>query len=116
MDARRDGWRFWAVASAALFGRDRWNADELRDLVRAYVVEYLLKRDGVFMIDETGTLKKQSILWSVATIHEQRWKNHQLPNSRIHCLCIAAWRRIHRMFRITRIYILTNSTAVFTVY
>lgn len=36
-----------------LLGRDRWDADELRDLVRDYVIEHLAHDDAVLVIDET---------------------------------------------------------------
>jgi SRSO17 transposase len=42
----------------ALLGRDRWDADALRDLVRDYVVEHLVDSDAVLVIDETGFLKQ----------------------------------------------------------
>lgn len=41
-----------------LLGRDRWDADELRELVREYVVEHLMDNDAVLVIDETGFLKQ----------------------------------------------------------
>jgi len=41
-----------------LLGRARWDADEVRDDLRAYVVEHLGQPDGVLIIDETGFLKK----------------------------------------------------------
>jgi SRSO17 transposase len=41
-----------------LLGRDRWDADALRDLVREYAVEYLQDDDAVLVIDETGFLKQ----------------------------------------------------------
>ena len=41
-----------------LLGRDRWDADALRDLVRDYVVEHLSHDDAVLVIDETGFLKQ----------------------------------------------------------
>lgn len=41
-----------------LLGRDRWNADALRDLVREYVVEHLVDDDAVLVIDETGLLRR----------------------------------------------------------
>jgi SRSO17 transposase len=42
----------------ALLGRSRWDADRLRDEVRAYVVEALGDADGVLIVDETGFVKK----------------------------------------------------------
>lgn len=38
----------------------RWDADEVRDDVRAYVFEHLGTDDGVLIVDETGFLKKGS--------------------------------------------------------
>src|SRR5215468_11148748 len=35
-----------------------WDADGVRDDVRAYVVNHLGERDGVLIVDETGFLKK----------------------------------------------------------
>jgi len=35
-----------------------WNADAVRDVVAAYVVENLAEPDGVLVVDETGFLKK----------------------------------------------------------
>ena len=63
--ARKTGWmlsehagfvRPWRIQG--LLGRNRWDADALRDEVRAYVVEALGCEDGVLVVDETGFLKK----------------------------------------------------------
>ena len=42
----------------AILGRGRWDADELLDIVRDYVVENLATDDAVLVIDETGFLKQ----------------------------------------------------------
>ncbi len=42
----------------ALLGRSRWEADALRDQVRADVLEALGDPDGVLVVDETGFVKK----------------------------------------------------------
>jgi SRSO17 transposase len=42
----------------SLLGRSSWSADELRDLVRRYVIEALGDADGVLVVDETGFVKK----------------------------------------------------------
>ena len=63
--ARKTGWmvsehagfeRPWRIQG--LLGRNRWDADALRDEVRAYVIEALGCEDGVLVVDETGFLKK----------------------------------------------------------
>ena len=42
----------------SLLGRSRWDADALRDRIRADVIEALGDRDGVLVVDETGFIKK----------------------------------------------------------
>lgn len=44
-----------------LIGRGRWDADALRDRMRADVIEALGDPDGVLVVDETGFLKKGTI-------------------------------------------------------
>jgi SRSO17 transposase len=58
----------WTLAEAAgdttpdgmqrLLNAATWDADGVRNDVRAYAVEHLGERDGVLMVDETGFLKK----------------------------------------------------------
>jgi len=42
----------------ALLGRAQWDADALRDVVRAHVVDHFGDPDAVLVVDETGFLKK----------------------------------------------------------
>jgi SRSO17 transposase len=62
---RKNGWQLAEHASELtpdgmqrLLTSARWDADALRDDVRAYVVEQLGDHDGVLVVDETGFLKK----------------------------------------------------------
>jgi SRSO17 transposase len=62
---RKNGWQLaeqagqeTPYATQHLLGRAVWSADEVRDDLRAYVVEHLGEVDGVLVIDETGFLKK----------------------------------------------------------
>jgi SRSO17 transposase len=64
-ERRKTGWmRAEAAGDAgpwrqqAVLGRSRWEADDLRDLVRDYAVEALAAPDAVLVIDETGFLKQ----------------------------------------------------------
>ena len=64
-EQRKTGWMRAEAAGdpgpwrqQAILGRDRWEADALRDVVRAYVVEHLVDDDAVLVIDETGFLKQ----------------------------------------------------------
>jgi SRSO17 transposase len=64
-ERRKTGWMRAEAAGdpgpwrqQAVLGRSRWDADALRDLVRAYVVETLAAPDAVLVIDETGFLKQ----------------------------------------------------------
>ncbi|MFE5512383.1 transposase [Streptomyces sp. NPDC056529] len=41
-----------------LLGRARWDADQVRDDVREYVLEHLRDEDAVLVVDETGDVKK----------------------------------------------------------
>src|SRR3954453_20059839 len=63
--ARKTGWLLAEKAGLerpyrmqSLLGRSHWDADALRDRVRADVIEALGDRDGVLVVDETGFVKK----------------------------------------------------------
>lgn len=63
--AGKNGWTLAEVAGEAapdgmqrLLNAASWDADGVRDDLRAYVVEQLGDRDGVLVVDETGFLKK----------------------------------------------------------
>ena len=62
---RKNAWQLAEAAGDAtphgiqrLLGRARWDADAVRDDLRAYVVEHLAEPGGVLIVDETGFLKK----------------------------------------------------------
>src|SRR5215813_14824991 len=64
-ERRKTGWMRAEAArdpgpwrQQALLGRDRWDADALRDMVREYVIEHLADVDAVLVVDETGFLKQ----------------------------------------------------------
>ena len=72
-ERRKTGWMRAEAAGdpgpwrqQALLGRDRWEADALRDMVREYVVEHLADEDAVLVIDETGFLKQGKASCGVA--------------------------------------------------
>src|ERR1700731_1800515 len=72
-ERRKTGWMRAEAAGdpgpwrqQALLGRDRWDADALRDLVREYVVEHLADDNAVLVIDETGFLKQGKASCGVA--------------------------------------------------
>ena len=50
----------------AILGRGRWDADQLRDIVRENAVEHLADKDAVLVIDETGFLKQGKASCGVA--------------------------------------------------
>src|SRR6185437_15523933 len=63
--SRKTGWLMAEQAGLdgpyrmqSLLGRSSWNADALRDLVRAEVIGSLGDPRGVLVVDETGFLKK----------------------------------------------------------
>jgi len=62
---RKNGWQLAEHAGDRspygvqhLLGRASWEADQVRDDLRAYVVDHLGDPDGVLIVDETGFLKK----------------------------------------------------------
>lgn len=72
-ERRKTGWMRAEAAGdpgpwrqQALLGRDRWEADALRDVVRDYVIEHLGDEDAVLVIDETGFLKQGKASCGVA--------------------------------------------------
>jgi SRSO17 transposase len=64
-ERRKTGWMRAEAAGdpgpwrqQAILGRDRWEADALRDIVRDYALETLAAPDAVLVVDETGFLKQ----------------------------------------------------------
>jgi SRSO17 transposase len=62
---RKNGWQVAEVNGDAtpygvqhLLGRAQWDADEVRDDLRSYVVEHVGDPQAVLVVDETGFLKK----------------------------------------------------------
>jgi SRSO17 transposase len=62
---RKNGWQLAEAAGDPtpyaiqhLLGRAQWSADEVRDDLQHYVIEYLGDKQAVFIVDETGFLKK----------------------------------------------------------
>ena len=62
---RKNGWQIAEVNGATtpygvqhLLGRAQWDADEVRDDLQSYVVDYLGEPQAVLVVDETGCLKK----------------------------------------------------------
>ncbi|MFE7357188.1 IS701 family transposase [Streptomyces sp. NPDC057543] len=62
---RKNGWQLAEYAGHAtpdglqhLLSRSRWEADEVRDDLHAYVAEHLGANNGVLIIDDTGFVKK----------------------------------------------------------
>ena len=72
-ERRKTGWMRAEAAGdpgpwrqQAVLGRNRWDADALRDVVRDYVVETLGSPDAVLVVDETGFLKQGEASCGVA--------------------------------------------------
>ena len=62
---RKNGWQLAEAVGErtphgmqALLNQAVWDADAVRDDLRAYVIEHLGDSDAVLVIDETGFLKK----------------------------------------------------------
>src|SRR6202162_1406763 len=72
-ERRKTGWMRAEAAGdpgpwrqQAVLGRDRWDVDGLRDMVRDYVTEHLADENAVLVIDETGFLKQGKASCGVA--------------------------------------------------
>ena len=70
---RKNGWQLAEYAGYAhprtiqrVLDRSAWDADAVRDDLRAFVLEHLGDPDGVLVVDETGFLKKGSKSCGVA--------------------------------------------------
>jgi SRSO17 transposase len=63
--SRKNGWQLAELLGESTpYGvqqflyRAKWEADEVRDDLQAYVIKYLSDRNGVLVVDESGFLKK----------------------------------------------------------
>src|ERR687892_568025 len=72
-ERRKTGWMRAEAAGdpgpwrqQAILGRGRWDADDLRDIVRDYALEHLAADDAVLVVDETGFLKQGKASCGVA--------------------------------------------------
>jgi len=72
-ERRKTGWMRAEAAGdpgpwrqQAILGRGRWEADNLRDIVRGYALETLADDDAVLVFDETGFLKQGKTSCGVA--------------------------------------------------
>src|SRR5450432_2634883 len=72
-EQRKTGWMRAEAAGdpgpwrqQAILGRRDWDSDDLRDIVRDYVIEHLADDDAVLVIDETGFLKQGKASCGVA--------------------------------------------------
>ena len=80
----------------AILGRGRWDAQALRDIVRDYALETLADKDAVLVIDETGFLKQGKVSCGCAPVYWLGGQYDQLPNRRVHVLCVASRPCLHR--------------------
>src|SRR5919199_1779663 len=70
---RKNSWQLAEVVGAAnpygfqhLLGRADWDADQVRDDLHRYIVDYFADDDAVVVLDETGFLKKGRMSAGVA--------------------------------------------------
>ena len=91
-ERRKTGWMRAEAAGdpgpwrqQALLGRDQWDADGLRDMVRDYVTEHLADENAVLVIDETGFLKQGKASCGVA--RQYTGSAGKITNCRDRCFC-----------------------------
>jgi SRSO17 transposase len=87
-ERRKTGWMRAEAAGdpgpwrqPALLGRDRWDADARRDMVREYVIEHLADDDAVLAVGETGFLKQGKASCGVA--RQYTGSARKIPNCQI---------------------------------
>ena len=94
---RKNGWHLAEAAGERtpdgmqeFLARVHWDADALRDDLRAYVVEHLGDDDAVLVLDETGFLKKGT---KSAGVHRQySGTAGRIENSDVRCQ--RCWTRV----------------------
>ena len=92
---RKNGWQLAEAAGdrtpdgvQQLLSRVRWDADAVRDDLRAYVVEHLGDPGGVLVLDETGFLKKgTSRPGCSGSIQRHGGADRELPDRGLPGLC-----------------------------
>ena len=96
---RKNGWHLAEAAGdhtpdgmQEFLSRVHWDADALRDDLRAYVVEQLGDADAVLVLDETGFLKKGTQSAGV----RYGWAHRELSDWRVPRLCQPPWACSHR--------------------
>ena len=84
---RKNGWQLAEAAGDAtpdgvqdFLSRMHWEADAVRDDLRAYVVEQLGDPDAVLVLDETGFLKKGD---KSAGVQRHGGPHRELPDRRV---------------------------------
>ena len=102
-ERRKTGWMRAEAAGdpgpwrqQALLGRDRWDADALRDMVREYVIEHLADDDAVLVVDETGFLKQGKSSCGVARQYTGSAGKIRTADRRVRGLCVAPRACFHR--------------------
>ena len=82
--ARGAGRRSHAGRDAAAVAAADWDADAVRDDLRAYVVEHLGDREAVLVVDETGFLKKgHEVGRGAAPVQRHGGAHRELPDRRV---------------------------------
>jgi SRSO17 transposase len=87
---RKNGWQLAEAAGDAtpdgvqdFLARMRWDAEAVRDDLRAYVVEHLGDADAVLVLDETGVVKKGT--HSVGVQRQYSGTAGRVENSDVRC-------------------------------
>ncbi|MET9397987.1 IS701 family transposase [Kitasatospora sp. NPDC002965] len=93
----------WTIAECAgeaapdgmqhLLGRAKWDADQVRDDVRGYVVEHLHDEQAVLVVDETGDVKKGT--HTVGVQRQYTGTAGRIENSQVAVYLVYAGRRGH---------------------
>ena len=96
---RKNGWQLAEAAGdrtpdgvQEFLSRVRWDADAVRDDLRAYVGEHLGDAGAVLVLDETGFLKKgDEVGGRAAAVLRHGGADRELPDRRVPGLCQPLW-------------------------
>jgi len=96
---RKNGWQLAEVAGEAtpdgmqrLLNTAHWDADQVRDDLREYILTHLSDPEAVLVVDETGKVREgHEVSWRGSPIYGNGRQDRQLPDRRLSGLRQSVW-------------------------